>query len=146
MNWLKILKRLKQLIDFFKICQLKILDYIKKKLTPRKLGTTATLERPTQLNTRMLMILLYVFLYVKWHLIDPLLKVYLTLIKRPIVWVYVNFLKPTAAWFYFFWKLIWRERYNIKYFLFQFFVFLVILLNIAVFFAPDVTLWFFGFL
>lgn len=145
MNWLKILKRLKQLIDSLKTYQLKILNYIKKKLNHKKLGPTATLERPPQLSTRTSLIILYVFLWIKWHLIDPLFKVYLILIERPIVWVYVNFLKHAPAWFYFFWKFLWRHRFNIKYFLLQFIVFLIILWNIAAFFAPDVILWFFGF-
>ena len=155
MNWLKILRKklfdllkycldllkycldlLKFCLNLFKVCQLKISEYIIRKLNNKKLGPTATLERPLQPT---------VFLWIKRYLVDPLFRVYLILIKRPVVWIYVNFLKHVPARFYLFLEFIWREQFNIKNFLAYFLAYLIILLSFAICFSEATYICFFGF-
>lgn len=139
----KLRKLLKQFTSSLKACWVQISGYTKKSLTHKKWLINNLLKGTIQLKTRTMSMLFYILLWIKRFIVDGPLWIYFTLIERPILWVYFNILWQAPTWIYFFWRFIWRKRFVIRRFLFRIFVFFVIILNIAVNFAPEATYNFF---
>lgn len=187
MNWLKLLKLLKQprklLGEFYLFilsCRKKMLIHLKWIIFDKILywliyypilgvlyafyGTKRLLQRILSYTKKILIrikwiIINKIFFWVKyyiilgalyaffgtkwllqrimWLIIDGFWCVYFFLIYRPIMWVYFKILWPIAIWVYVFCRFLWRKRFVIRYYLLNFLMFFLAMLQIAMFYAPE---------